>query len=135
MRWPIFVSAGCGAIYGYAFGSDLADIAIAFLPQDLIGQWIAADAALALPIGGVVGGVAALTLITALGAADLSTVIGLAGGTIVGLVVERPQSWNIMHPIDVAPTVLWQQLTAFAGVALVWGCKKLLNRSGWIRET
>jgi hypothetical protein len=101
MRWPILVSAGCGAIYGYAFGSDLADIAAAFLPQDLIGQWIAGQAAYALPIGGIIGGVAALMLITALGAADLSTVIGMAGGTIVGLVIERPQSWQIIHPLDV----------------------------------
>src|SRR5258708_5147709 len=100
MRWPILVSAGCGAIYGYAFGSDLSDIAAAFLPQDLIGQCIAGRAAYVLPIGGIIGGVAALTLITALGAADLSTVIGMAGGTIVGLVIERPRSWQIIHPLD-----------------------------------
>jgi len=134
MRWPILVSAGCGAIYGYAFGSDLADIATAFLPQDLIGQWIAGQTAYALPIGGIIGGVAALTLITALGAADLSTVIGMAGGTIVGLVIERPRSWQIIHPLDVFSTFLWQQLTAFAGVALVWGCKKVLERSAWSRK-
>jgi hypothetical protein len=88
-----------------------------------------------LRIGGAFGGVAAFMLITALGAADLSTIIGLAGGTIVGLLRDRPESWQIIHPLDVFSAVLWQQLTAFAGAGLVWICKKLLHRSGWIRES
>jgi hypothetical protein len=58
----------------------------------------------------------------------------MAGGTIVGLVIERPQSWQIIHPLDVFSALLWQQLTAFAGVALVWGCKKVLERSAWSRK-
>jgi hypothetical protein len=134
MRWRLLVSAGCGAIFGYAFGSDLAEIAKAFLPQDWIGQKIAADAALALPIGGVIGGGTVLTAFAALGA-DLSLIMGMAGGTLVGLVIERPEYLEIIHPLDVFSAFLWQQFTAFAGAALVWGCKKLLERSGWSQNT
>jgi hypothetical protein len=130
--WRIAVSAACGAIYGFGSGSDMADSIVAFLSQDVVGQWVAAQFASVLPIGATIGGAAAAAALAALRIVDLSFVMGLAGGTIVGFILSRPSSWEMEHPFDVFSVVLWQQIVAFAGGVLVWGCKKLLTLAALI---